>query len=495
MARLGWLREINADSRIKLYGLLSDYLKQDQLQDYRAYPKQMEFHNNGNRYRNRMLSAGNQNGKSYSAGAEIAMHLTGEYPESWKGKRFNRPVVVWAASKTGEQTRDTVQRVLLGDAKQFGTGMIPKRALVNGMRGMAKGITGLLDFQYVHHVSGGMSMLKLRNYAQGREAWQGPPVDVVWLDEESPMEIYEESLARTIATKGITMITFTPLLGYTHVVNLYLRDPDPEHSGRKWTRMTLHDALHLTEEEIKSEIAKWPIHQRQARIEGLPAMGVGQIFPYQEEEITCKPFEIPEHYQLLAGIDIGGSSHDPKAHPTAAVKIAYDRDEDIIYVTAEYRRKGLKPPEHWIALRRWGKVSWAWPKDAMAHEKGTGAQVMVMYKNEGMNTLAVHAQYPKSTRKNRRQDVQANTSAVSVERGVTELQVRFENNGIKIFENCTMLLEEVRQYHRDDDGKIVKSMDDLIDALRYATMMLRFAKNSRPVNIDSTFELDPMLGF
>ena len=352
-----FLSSISKPGRIKLLGMLELNLASDQLQDYRAYPRQLKFHNAGAMFRNRMLSAGNQQGKTYSAGAETAMHLTGEYPPWWNGLRFDAPIVCWAASKTGEATRDNVQRALLGKPKQLGTGMIPKRCLVPSLSGMARGVTGLYDFMYVKHVSGGMSMLKFRYYTQDREAWQGPPVQLVWYDEEPPVDIYEEGLARTIATQGSTMLSFTPLLGYTQVVNQYMKDPDPEHSGRHWTRMTINDAQHLTEEEKKREIARWPKHQRTARIEGLPAMGVGQIFAYEVDEITIEPFQIPKHWPVLGALDVAGSSKNPRAHPTAAIKIAWDRDNDCAYMMREYRKKALKPPEHWLASEAMGSES------------------------------------------------------------------------------------------------------------------------------------------
>ena len=399
---------------------------------------------------------------------------------------------------TGEATRDNVQRALLGKPKQLGTGMIPKRCLVPSLSGMARGVTGLYDFMYVKHVSGGMSMLKFRYYTQDREAWQGPPVQLVWYDEEPPVDIYEEGLARTIATQGSTMLSFTPLLGYTQVVNQYMKDPDPEHSGRHWTRMTINDAQHLTEDEKKREIARWPIHQRTARIEGLPAMGVGQIFAYEAEEITVEPFQMPKHFPILCALDVAGSSKNPRAHPTAAVKIAWDRENDCVYMLREYRKKALKPPEHWMALKRWGpKLRWAWPKDALAEEKGTGSQIMSMYRSEGMKALPIHAQYVKSPVARKKNDVNSNTSVVSVERGIMDMESRFENEQLKIFSNCPMILEEIRQYHRGDDGKVVKEMDDLLDALRYALMMLRFAKlaESSSANPFEGETIDPHLGF
>ena len=85
---------------------------------------------------------------------------------------------------------------------------------------------------------------------------------------------------------------------------------------------------------------------------------------------------------------------------------------------------------------------------------------------------------------------------MSVERGIMEMALRFENEMLKIFSTCPLLLEEVRQYHRDDDMKVVKEMDDLLDALRYAIMMKRFARPDAPERPGGSLELpEPILGF
>jgi hypothetical protein len=84
------------------------------LKAYRPYPKQTEFHAAGAIYRERLLVAGNQLGKTKAGAAETAMHLTGEYPPDWPGKRFDHPVTWIAGSESGELTRDGVQRLLVG---------------------------------------------------------------------------------------------------------------------------------------------------------------------------------------------------------------------------------------------------------------------------------------------------------------------------------------------------------------------------------------------
>jgi phage terminase large subunit-like protein len=193
------------------------------LTDYRPYAKQREFHAAGLAHRERLLMAGNQLGKTYCGAAEVAYHLTGRYPAWWSGRRWDRPTRWWAGSKTGEVTRDGVQRLLIGEPKDegaWGTGMIPSEDLMDWSR--RQGVADSLDNAIVRHVSGGTSTLGFKSYDQGRQKWQGETLDGVWFDEEPPTDIYMEGLTRTNATGGITMITFTPLLGMSDVVAMFL---------------------------------------------------------------------------------------------------------------------------------------------------------------------------------------------------------------------------------------------------------------------------------
>ena len=190
---------------------------------YRPYAKQLQFHAEGDLHRERLLMAGNQLGKTFCGAAEAAIHLTGQYPEWWTGRRWDRPVRAWAGSKTGEVTRDGVQRYLVGEPKdesQWGTGLIPGAELRDWSRRM--GVADALDSVTVDHVSGGVSTMGFKSYDQGRQKWQSETLDFVWFDEEPPLDIYMEGLTRTNATGGITFITFTPLLGMSDVVAMFL---------------------------------------------------------------------------------------------------------------------------------------------------------------------------------------------------------------------------------------------------------------------------------
>jgi phage terminase large subunit-like protein len=197
----------------------------NKLSDYVPYAKQQEFHNAGVQYRERLFLAGNRCGKTMAGAFELASHLTGIYPPWWCGKRFEKPVRAWAAGITGESTRDVVQEKLFGPPDRrdaWGTGAIPKANLGDIL--MGRGIANAIDLVSVKHISGDWSSLAFKSYEKGREKWQGAALEVVWMDEEPPSDLYYEGLTRTNETGGLVYITCTPLLGMSDVMRMFLMD-------------------------------------------------------------------------------------------------------------------------------------------------------------------------------------------------------------------------------------------------------------------------------
>ena len=198
----------------------------NKLATYQPSTKQLEFHTAGVEHRERLFMTGNQLGKTLAGGMEFAMHLTGKYPEWWDGRVVERPPKFWAAGVTAESTRDNPQRILLGPPQKredWGTGTIPGDAIsdISTSCVIDNGVNSVV----VVHESGGSSIVVFKNYTQGRQKWQGETLDGVWFDEEPPLPIYTEGLTRTNETGGFTMVTFTPLLGMSDVVRMFLK-PD-----------------------------------------------------------------------------------------------------------------------------------------------------------------------------------------------------------------------------------------------------------------------------
>ncbi len=55
----------------------------------------------------------------------------------------------------------------------------------------------LADTVAIRHASGGVSTLGLKSYQQGRGAFEGTEQDVVWLDEEPPLDAHAQRLSNT----------------------------------------------------------------------------------------------------------------------------------------------------------------------------------------------------------------------------------------------------------------------------------------------------------
>lgn len=433
-----------------LYQALLQELSNRKLELYRPYKKQSDFHAAGSQYRERLFRAGNQLGKTIAGSAEVAYHATGLYPQWWAGKRFDHATNGWCGGVTGEVTRDTIQRLLLGPTGELGTGFIPKQSISSTTP--ARGQADLVDTILVRHVSGKLSRIKLKYYEQGREKWQADTVDYVWFDEEPPQDIYSEGLTRTNATGGIVWLTFTPLKGMSEVVRRFLMEPSPD---RVDINMTIDDAEHISAEQRTRIIASYPAHEREARIKGTPSLGSGRIFPVSEESISCERFEIPKWFRTIGGLDFGWD------HPTAAVKLVFDPDDDVVYVTNTYRVREATPVIHASALKAWGKLLFSWPHDGLQHDKGSGVQLAEQYRREGLTMMDKHATFPDGSN--------------GVEAGLSEMLARMETGRFKVFSHLTEWFEEFRLYHRED-GKVVKEFDDLLSATRYALMCIENAE-------------------
>lgn len=164
--------------------------------------------------------AANKIGKSELGCYCLAAWLTGRYPEWWDGRRFDRPTTIWAVGEKNSVVRDSLQLKLLGPLSDLGTGLIPGDAIVRATR--KSGLADAIDTLSIRHVSGGLSSLRFKSYEEGRKAFQATDLDVLLCDEEPPMEVWVEALLRTMVRQGLALLTFTPLSGWSDVVEEFL---------------------------------------------------------------------------------------------------------------------------------------------------------------------------------------------------------------------------------------------------------------------------------
>jgi phage terminase large subunit-like protein len=312
------------------------------------------------------------------------------------------------------------------------------------------GVPGAIGQIFVKHVSGGVSEITFKTYNAGQPAFESAAVDYAHLDEECPRDIYAEVAMRTMRKKGIIYLTFTPDEGLTDTTLYFFDEGDFSGGARDGKYIVIvawTDVPHITADQRKAWLAAIPLHLRDAKTKGIPYLGSGTIYPVDEEEIVCKPFKIPEYWARCFGLDVGYT------HPTAAVWLAWDRDNDVVYVYDEYRRSEAEPRVHASAIKDRGKwIPGVIDPAGMQRSKIDGRQLAVLYHNEGVNLQL---------------DERVNNAQ---EAGIMEILTRFNAGRLKIFNTCQKLIQERRIYRRDARGLVVKKYDDLLDALRYATM-------------------------
>lgn len=185
-------------------------------------PKHKAFFDSTLKHRETLMLGGNRVGKTRAGATVCAILATGQYPDWWEGIRFDHPVSVWAAGKTGQSTRDTVQEAILGPIGSWGTGALPMDTI--GRTTSRQGIANAVDTIEVKHVSGGTSTIGLKSYDQKPSSFYGTAKHLVWLDEPCPELVYNECLIRTMTTGGRLIHTITPKEGMTRLLADFLRD-------------------------------------------------------------------------------------------------------------------------------------------------------------------------------------------------------------------------------------------------------------------------------
>lgn len=446
-------------------------------------PKHSSFFAAGSKYNERMFCAGNRCGKSIAGAFEVSCHATGVYPDWWIGRTFNKPTNGWAIGSTARATRDTAQKELIGQVGAWGTGMIPKDKF--GKFWALSGVPQGIDIIQVKHISGGWSTIGFKNYEQPLSAFYGTALDWVWLDEECPIEVYNECLIRTMTTNGLMLNTFTPLKGLTPHVVRFAEKADYLAGAEKLIGLpsiTLEngedarlqdvnnykaiiqagwdDAPWLSEDSKNQMEADTEPHLRAARRSGKPSMGSGNVFPIAIESLMVEPFKIPPYFKRMYALDVGWNR-------TACLWAAIDPQSDTVYIIDEHYAGEQQPPIHAAAIR--GRGNWIQgviDPASRGRSQRDGAQLMQDYKDLGLRLVP---------------------AVNNVDAGISNLWQRMTTGNIKFFNSLPHLAKEFVLYRRNLNGKIVKENDHLMDCLRYIQNNLSRAKSLDQLQNTATY--------
>jgi phage terminase large subunit-like protein len=422
------------------------------------------------------MRAGNQSGKTMTASYIMSVFATGQYPDGWDGRMFSGPVRMWIAGESSAAVRDVAQRYLIG-IEGGEAGFISSDRIAKVIAGHGAG--GAIDKMLVRHLSGGISEIAFKSFDMERQKLQGATLDAVWADEEAPADIYMELLARTIATRGLVLSSFTPLNGSGRILPRFTERTPEALRHRRMIHARSADVPHLRDPETQARLmSMFPEYQRKARLEGLPLYGSGAVFEDIAWDQIVAPFILRDGrmiHETFGEYDARGLSWMWAVdfginHPFAAVLLAYDAAEDVIYIMAEVRIVGGVPAMHASRMkaiaRNLGTVRVCWPHDGNAREKSSGETLAALYRKEGLDMMQSHAT--------------SKLGGYFVEPAIVDMIARFRDGRLKVAPNLIEWRSEMEQYHRKD-GVIVKEADDLMSASRIGVMAIRHARPPRGV--------------
>ena len=415
-----------------------------------------------------MTMAANRSGKTMSAGYHTALDLTGDYPDWWKGFRFEHAPNVLAMGVDNQQLKDVVQLELFGEMVEEGGGRKFKGGWVHaneiGRVDWSPILSGLARRVEIRGKYGSANCT-LRTYSQsktghGSLSFAGTSIDQIWVDECPPDSLVGQLVTRTMTGNygkgGRIRYTMTPELGLTQLVTNFMEFR--EQSQHLIGPVAWSECPHLTLQIQKQILAALPEHEREMRSKGIPYFGEGLVFAIPEDRIKTsgflesgQPITTIPWLKYIRAIDLGID------HPTAIAWLAYDAEIDRIYVLRTYSQRGDAAAVHAAAANSYLDFApCVFPHDVDNREKGSGKTVRQYYAQAGLkNTLDFTN--PDGTR--------------FVEPGIQELYDRMRTDRFQVVDSCTDFFREMRSYHRDK-GKIVPMNDDVISAIRYGAMMI-----------------------
>lgn len=201
------------------------------------------------------------------------------------------------------------------------------------------------------------------------------------------------------------------------------------------------DVPHLTDEDCAEMLKSIPPYQRKARSEGIPILGAGAIYPFDEESYIVDPFDVPKHWPRGYGLDVGWNR-------TAALWGALDRETETLYLYSEHYLAEAEPIIHAHAIQKRGDwVSGKIDPASRGRGQADGKQLLKIYRDD-LHLLITEANN-------------------AVWAGIDQVYMLFSTGRLKVFKQLVNFRSEQSVYRRDEHGKVVKEDDHLMDCLRY----------------------------
>jgi phage terminase large subunit-like protein len=288
------------------------------------------------------------------------------------------PNNIWVVGLDFPTLRDVIWREKLRHGREH-AGLLPKDDTV---------IKKVSDSEYQVFATNG-SILTGKSADSGREKFQGASVDLVWIDEEPEVDVFDECYQRTIDCAGKLLLTLTPLTDISSgvripwVYDLYEEAKEGK-KDVKFVSLSVLDNPFVPDTEKEKLLEKWKGHpEEKARLYGDFVQRSGLVYNmWNKERHMIRPFPIPKDWKRVVSIDPAATG------TTAAVWCAFDPKGNM-YLYREYYDRDKVVSEHAksILLRNVGDPVDIWlidPKWGAQRNAADHKQNFMLYRDAGI---------------------------------------------------------------------------------------------------------------
>ena len=291
-----------------------------------------------------------------------------------------------------------------------------------------------------------------KTYDQGRLSWQGPVKGLIWCDEEPPMDIIGEARARLTAPNSKLIFSLTPLLGVT---KLYKQFVEEHVAYRAHVFGSTYENKDNIDPNYILSMEELPEDEKQMRLHGQFTRLGGLVFPeFDKKRHVIPHFEPdPSQFTIIGGMDFGAT------HPTAFILLAIDVS-GVVYAFREYKdiasMDDHKKAYHQMIINR---------------TTGKPYPVKRLFRDPSAKQAGIDLR----SGKDKVNTVPGNRDRAS---GISLIKSLLKNDNLLISDELIELIDELEHHQLKNpdrqgntkDSDVQKTLDDLVDSLRYSTL-------------------------
>ena len=307
------------------------------------------------------------------------------------------------------------------------------------------------------------------SYLKGRGAVQAASVDLIWIDELPPYDVFKEVQQRMRHKDRCRMIlSFTPLeddaemKAWCQMTPGRLGEENDANITSKF-RLTKYDNPTLKYELIEQERRGMSESEWEVRGLGMWATKGNVVFGEAlTTENIVSPFEIPSNWRRIASADPATSSF------CGVLWFAEDPDSGDWYAYREALITGLAPSELVLDIMRLTQREKLWDLILDTHE----TWFIKEYRNINPD-----------------QPISLPQKVNNKENFIAMFKEDLISRKVKIFNTLENTLHQIRTYQRDAKGRIVKKNDHLVDCGLYFSACRPQSKRAVQQNVTFTSKL------